>query len=481
MLLALVQYGTPHLADNDGFYHMKMGALIREQGLRPSFIWLPMSILSADAFYDHHLLYHVYLALFVGDGSVAAMLAGAKLAAVLMPAAAFTAIWWLLRAQRVPWAAVWAIGLCAISDAFLYRMSIPRAQSASLLVLALAMHVLLQRRYMLLIPIGFIYVWLYNAFPLLIALVLAEVAATLLLERRISWRAPLFALIGITLGLVINPYFPANVSFIVSHLLPKIGQPETSVGNEWFPYDTWQLVNNSGAALTLMALGTFAVGWLGRRFDRAGLMAFLLALFFGLLVLKARRFVEYFPPFALIYAALTVGPLLRELLGGSEDPALRLPRWLIRGLAVVAVVGLGAMTTLTLREGRAAMAGSKPAATFAEASAWVAEHAPAGSMVFQTDWDDFPRLFFYNARNIYTIGLDPTYMQLYDADLYDQWVDITRGRVEQPGAIIRDRFHARYVISDLNHKAFMDRAAADPLMREVFRDSYAVVYAVEDR
>jgi hypothetical protein len=480
-LLALVQYGTPHLADNDGFYHMKMGALIREQGLRPDFVWLPMSILSPEAFYDHHLLYHVYLALFVGDGSSAAMLAGAKVAAVLMPAMAFTAIWWMLRGQQVPWAAAWAIGLCAISDAFLYRMSIPRAQSASLLMLALAVHVLLKRRYVLLVPIGFVYVWLYNAFPLLLALVGAEVVATLLLERRLNWRAPLFAAIGITLGLVINPYFPANISFIVSHLLPKIGQPETSVGNEWYPYDTWQLVNNSGAALALMALGTFALGWRGRRFDRGSLVAFLLALFFGLLVLKARRFVEYFPPFALIYAALTAGPLLKELLDMLADPAQRLPRWAARGLAVAALVALAAMTGLTIREGRSAMAGSKPAATFAEASAWIEEHAPAGSMIFQTDWDDFPRLFFYNANVTYTVGLDPTYMQLYDSDLYDEWVDITRGRVKDPGAIIRDRFGARYIVSDLNHEAFMEKAEQDPLLREVHRDSYAVVYVVEDR
>lgn len=40
-------------------------------------------------------------------------------------------------------------------------------------------------------------------------------------------------------------------------------------------------------------------------------------------------------------------------------------------------------------------------------------------MVFQTNWDDFPRLFFYNSASVYTAGLDPTYLQLYDAELYD--------------------------------------------------------------
>ena len=37
-----------------------------------------------------------------------------------------------------------------------------------LLVLILGLHWLLQRRYALLVPLGFLYVWLYNAFPLLL-------------------------------------------------------------------------------------------------------------------------------------------------------------------------------------------------------------------------------------------------------------------------------------------------------------------------
>ena len=67
-------------------------------------------------------------------------------------------MWWLLRGQGVRWAWLWALGLFAASDAFLFRMSMPRAQSASLLVLALGLHWLLKRRYRLLLPLGFVYV-----------------------------------------------------------------------------------------------------------------------------------------------------------------------------------------------------------------------------------------------------------------------------------------------------------------------------------
>src|SRR6185295_10821315 len=90
----------------------------------------------------------------------------------------------------------------------------------------------------------------------------------------------------------------------------------------------------------------------------------------------------------------------------------------------------------TLSQARSNMAGPKPATTYAAASGWLRAHSPPGSMVFQTDWDDFPRLFFYNTANRYTIGLDPTYMERADSALYATWVRITRGELEQPGQTI---------------------------------------------
>ncbi len=467
ILLGFVQFGTPSLADNDGFYHMRMAALMRQYGLRIPFIWLPQSILSPEAFYDHHLLYHAYLSLFA-VGSDQSMLIAAKFASIFMPAAAFVAIWWLLRGQRVKWASLWALGLLAVSEAFLYRLSMPRAQSASLLILALGLHWLLRRKYWPLIPLGFLYVWLYNAFPLLLVVGGVVAIATFMTERRFEWQALVFPAIGLVLGLIVNPYFPQNITFIINHLLPKLGESAVSVGNEWYPYDTWVLVGNSGFALAAFVLGTFALGWRGQKIDRAALAAFGLSIVFAVMLFKARRFVEYFPAFALIFAALTIQPLL--------DGFPRLDRRLIPiGLVAILIAPL----TITLTQARAAMADqTKPAETYAAASYWLAQYAPPAAKIFQTDWDDFPRLFFYNTTSLYTIGLDPTYMQLYDADLYDTWVQITQGKVKPASAAIRSDFGGDYVLTDLRHTAFINQARNDPGLTEVFRDKFSIIYAV---
>ena len=91
-LFAYVQYGSAALAGNDGYYHIKMGYLISQQGLTPDFSWLPLTILNPDAYYNHHLLWHVYLALFAGvdpavDGG-AALTQSAKIASIIMPSLA---------------------------------------------------------------------------------------------------------------------------------------------------------------------------------------------------------------------------------------------------------------------------------------------------------------------------------------------------------------------------------------------------------
>ena len=99
-------------------------------------------------------------------------------------------------------------------------------------------------------------------------------------------------------------------------------------------------------------------------------------------------------------------------------------------LALVLIPGVW----ITLHASSDSLQGSKPYQRYAAASAWLEENTPAGARVFQTDWDDFPRLFFYNTHNTYLVGLDPTYLQLYSADLYDRWVEITDGKVSQPSA-----------------------------------------------
>jgi hypothetical protein len=344
----------------------------------------------------------------------------------------------------------------------------------------LGLGLLLEKRYKLLLPLSFFFVWFYNAFPLMLAMVGAYVLAVGLLERRLEWRPIVYVGLGLALGILINPYFPDNIVFMVRHYLPKLTETTAiSVGSEWYPYDTGQLLKNSSLALLAFVSAILALGLSGRRMDLRTAASLFLTLVFGLMLSQSRRFIEYFPPFALIFAAFAWTPLIQdwqERRAESKQPAVRLFRRAAAPLllAIVLIPGIW----LTGRTARESIRSAKPYALFQGASAWLAANTPAGSRVFQTDWDDFPRLFYYNTHNTYLIGLDPTYMQLYNDQLYLEWTAITRGQVEQPSGVIRDRFGAHYVVSDLRHPDFLRQAAADAGMQEVYRDRSSVVFSI---
>jgi hypothetical protein len=474
-VLAAIQYGTPGLVGNDGYYHARMGLLVRQQGLTPTPPQLPHTILNEAEFYDHHLLYHLYLALFTTaepalDGGLA-LTKQVKMATIILSVLPFLAIWWLLRGQRVPGATLWALALLALSEAFLYRLSMPRVQSASLLVLIVGLHWLLHGRYRLLLPLGFLYVWLYDAFPLLLVVGGIYFIAIALTERRLLWAALVYPAVGIVIGLVVNPYFPQNLTFIGRHLLPKLWQVSaTPVGSEWYPYTTWELVQNSGLALLLLGITILLFNWHGRRLDGRLLTLFLLTALFGLMLFRARRFIEYFPPFVLILAALSLSPLLTSWL--ANRPLHR--HWLLAGVTLLLVMS----TLYTARAARTAVRHSLPADQYAAAALWLNAYSQPGSTIFQIDWDDFTRLFFYDPDNTYLIGLDPTFLSMPEPALYAEWVQITQGKVLQSGTAIRQRFRADYVFSDVAHEAFLQQAAVDPGLLEIYRDQYAVIYAV---
>jgi hypothetical protein len=188
------------------------------------------------------------------------------------------------------------------------------------------------------------------------------------------------------------------------------------------------------------------------------------------MLFRARRFIEYFPPFVLILAALSLSPLLTSWL--ANRPLRR--HWLLAGVTLLLVLSI----LYTARAARTAVRHSLPADQYAAAALWLNAYSQPGSTIFQIDWDDFTRLFFYDPDNTYLIGLDPTFLSIPEPALYAEWVQITQGKVLQSGTAIRQRFRADYVFSDVEHEAFLQQAAVDPGLLEIYRDQYAVIYAV---
>jgi hypothetical protein len=299
---------------------------------------------------------------------------------------------------------------------------------------------------------------------------------------------------------VINPYFPTNIHLLYEHFKIKVtaGDFSTKVGQEWYPYDSWEFLGNSIVACAAMVIGYIAFDPTDRK--RAHHSAFFLVFATALMIMTARsrRMAEYWPPFAVIFCAFalqhwlhwtrsTLTRLSTDILDELQ-PFLDRPHretdlhelWRTIALAVVAV-SLGVVLFLNLRSTIKEIAGSEPHEYYRAGSQWMSANLKPGEMVFNTDWDDFPRLFYYNPANVYVSGLDPTY--LYDKDkklsaLYDE---ITLGKEEDPGPLIRDRFGARYVFTDNQHEDFLDNAQTSGWFEIVYEDTQCTILHIRDQ
>lgn len=449
------------------------------------FPWLQLTVLNPAEYTNHHLLFHLMLAPF----TLLDLRIGAKLAAVVFASTAMLVLYQLMAENRVKAPLLWLMLALASAGPFLYRISMTRRQSLTLLLLLLTLLVAFRGKVRWLLPIGFAFTWLFDGFPLLLGVCGAVFLGQWWQDRRPTWGLLTWPAAGVLLGNVVHPYFPNNLLFSYLHMLPKVAQlvgfsfsdNEIRVGNEWYPYSTSFLLESSWLALALVPLG-FVPILLDvrpsrlRRLDGTVIALAIIAVAFLALFLSSRRWVEAQPAFATLFCAFAWSRALPERvtepLGRLFTPTRQVIAAVLCGAAVLGLVWL------SVDQAQDNVRGTRDYLRYRNAALWLAQNTPAGARVFATDWDDFPELFYWNTHNTYLIGLDPTYMYLHNGPLYLQWRAITRGQIELPATAIRTYYDSGWVFSDLDHDAFIRRAQADPELTEVYRDRSAIIFAV---
>lgn len=583
-----LQFSTDSVCcgDFDGYYHIKWSSLlwngIRHGIFPPAFTWLPLTTLDPKGYVDHHLLFHILQIPFTWflDLRMAA-----KVSATLFASLAVFSCYWLIVRYRVRYALCWLIALLACSAPFLYRMNMAKAPPLAIVIMIIGIYLLFEKKYIWLAPLMFLFVWTYSLFVTLLAAAfiwpLVVFWSERSFDRRSVWRtllAPSLTLAAMAAGFIINPYFPRNVWLFYEHVRIKVtaGDFTTSVGTEWYPYESWYFLGSCIIAFTAMLIGYVAFDWTDRRRAARPLFFMVLSTLLMIASFRSRRFVEYWPPFAVLFAAFSLQPVLegvrsafsrmprdvidelepfldrnpppaavaRErrkrlwdepvlaLLGFAlgiilfftyyEIPRLRsgvgeaaaaaasqhLNKMAVAGVVAAFLVYLGSivfytwlqrsatrtfatviisLVTLTLfinvLETAKSIRDDHDQHYYEKGMEWVRNNVPEGEMVFNTDWDDFPKMFFYDTKHTYVSGLDPTYLLDKNPDLSKLYEQITLGKEKDPGPIIRDRFHARYVFSDNEdiHNDFYYNAIQSGWFDKVYEDDDCTVLHIRDQ
>ena len=253
-----------------------------------------------------------------------------------------------------------------------------------------------------------------------------------------------------------------------------------------------------------MLVGYIAFDFSDRKRAQRPLYFLILSTALLLMIARWKRFAEYFPPFAILFAAFTLEsfwrgravfthlpqdvlddlqPFLdRQDTAAADKEKKSENNWQLLKAGFVAVA-LGVALFANVYRTSKDIHDSDPRDHYAKGALWMRANVPAGEMVFNTDWDDFPRLLYYDPTHVYTSGLDPTYLLDQNRDLSDLYVKITTGEEEDPGPLIRDKFGAHWVFSDntSDHDSFYDNALRSGWFDRVYEDADCSVLHIRDQ
>ena len=505
-----LQFATTAICcgDFDGYYHIKWAQTLWESiksgHFPPQFPWLPLTTLNSTDYVDHHLLFHIIQSPFAvsRDPRLAA-----KIASAVFGSLAVLSCYWLLLRYRVRYALVWLLALLACSAPFLFRMNMAKAPPFAIIFLVIATHLLFKRKYWPLLPLALVFTWTYDLFLLLIVAAVFWSVSLAITEQRFEWRPLAYVIAGCVLGLVINPYFPHNLQLLVEHMKIKLTASDfdTKVGSEWYPYDSWEFLGNSAVACIAMLVGYLAFEPSERRRGQYPIFFLLLSTTLMIMTARWKRIAEYWPPFAVLFAAFSLKPwldgyrpylsrlpaeVLEELTPfldreGMTPPANNQDSTLRDVLRTVAAATVAAVLAVFLLFNywatRDEIKRSEGHDYYRAGTEWMRQNIPPGELIFNTDWDDFPRLFYFDPTHYYVSGLDPSYLFDQNADLSRLYDRITLGTEEDPGPRIRTRFGARWVFSDNTHNDFFEHARNSGWFDIVYEDTQCTIMYIRDQ
>ena len=515
LLMTLVQFSTAAICcgDWDGYYHIRWSSLLWENFRHgkwlPEFTWLPLTVLNPQDYADHHFLFHLLQIPFLWFFEP---VMAAKIAAVFYGSLAIFSVYWLMFRYRVDYLLLWLVALLTCANSFFFRINMAKAPPLTIIYTILGIYLLFERKYVWLIPLMFVFVWTYSLFPMLF---IAAIFWTIIIawnERKFEWRPFVYTFAGMILGNVINPYFPQNFWLFYEHFITKfkVGSDfAVSVGGEWYPYTGMELLLNFPVALTAVLVGYILFAPKNGKLPEKSTFFLMFITVLLAAQFRSKRFAEYFPPFAILFAAFSWKEFLIPANILPEDVRLELGAFLddektvenkgiSHTLKQIGVWSLGAILVLWMfynlagidltrwinfkEDGLVAeIKRNEPNDKYKRAMTWAKENIPEGERIFNCNWDDFPKMFFFDTHHNYVYGLDPNYLYSKNPEVYKVIGDITSGKTEDPAPIIREKMGARFVFSDAKeNEDFIANCLKSGWCEMIYEDDEARILQIRD-
>jgi hypothetical protein len=444
--------------DFDGHFHLRVAEWIAHFGFWTDLPWLPYTVLGERG-PDHQWLWHLTLIPYTWLNDQDAALAwGTAANAALVPAV----LAFVMRILRVPAAPLFVLLAVSAGEYMPYRLLMLRAENIAIIFMVLSVWAIARERYRTLLLLAFLFLESYHAAVVLLPIAVLGCGVYSALRKRLVV-APMVAVgAGEALALLVSPWFPRNIEFLMFHIFYKTANPlhgeqvSSLIGTEWYPppwrhllLDSWPAHLLLAASIALLVVRAYRErGW---RPAPETLLAVGVALLSLDLYWKAVRFAEYYIPFCALAAGLTARDAWPAAFSTRGRAAA-----LVAAAAVFASVGLAQMDRLKL----------VPPDYLASVGERLNQLGRPGEIVFNSSWLDFTALVWRADSFRYINGLDGHFLAYRDPTRLAVWLALGAGMVEDPASVITHGFGARLVVVSAKHDALARQLKANPRVVE---------------
>jgi len=530
LLMALLQFSTTAICcgDWDGYYHIKWSSLLwenfRQGRWLPEFVWLPLTVLNSQDYADHHFVFHLLQIPFLWFFEP---VTAAKMAAVVFGSLAVFSVYWLMFYYKIEYLILWLLALLTCASSFFFRINMAKAPPLTIIYTIAGIYLLFERKYVWLLPLMFVFVWTYSLFPMLFIAALIWAIIIGWNERKLEWQPIAYTVGGMILGNIINPYFPQNLRLLGEHFFTKfkVGSDfAVSVGGEWYPFSGMELLTHLPVALVAMLIGYILFAPKNGKLPEKATFFLMFVTILLAAQFRSKRFAEYFPPFAILFAAFSWKEFFAPRVELPEDfkrdiePYLDqekktvrqetydtlkqvgiwslgiiLSIWMIYNLTGIDTtnwvseerkntVGLRALFSLKEDGLLSNIRGNEANDKYSRAMSWANENIPEGERIYNCNWDNFPKMFFYDTKHSYVWGLDTNYLYSKNPELYKLADEINSGKVNDPAPIIREKFGSRFIFSDAkDNENFMAKCLESGWCETAYEDDEAIFLKIRDQ
>jgi hypothetical protein len=487
--------GADRLAGNDGYYYLARAKAMAEQGLAaggtqnytPFTLW---GMLNGDNTIGY-ILFILPLSLFQNP------IIAAKIFSSILIGLIAAVMHFLLnkKLQKPLISGLLVFAGLFVNTAFFLKFTEIRALIIGVFLYFITLYILLiyRKRYWLLTPIAFLYVFFHtSAYLMLMPIALLFLTKPSRSEFKKLGKIALYIIGGMAVAFIIFPASNFIQIYSIQVVIPIIYlfAPFSIDGGyenkgDWRTPENLVLSNLFNILLIVIALVIFWKKYKTKKMDSYQTTSFIIFIVMVFLDLLSRRFSEYMAPSCLIFCTLwftEIQTLIKEglkYLKSNRFAQLAIALCLIAGLGIFGYKFYGKYiqndTDNTNYQGD--MKTVEPE-TWGVAK-YIVKNIPAGSYIYNDAWEDFPSLFYKAPGYKYAAGMEVGFMYLYDKDMLKFYQDFRSGKIiDNSSDIIKKKFNSHIV---LIRKGKYEKASIKSLSGNttlLYEDQFYQMYAI---